>query len=221
MLLKARTSGNEDMHRFLGIADGIARAQSRKIIFTTNLPNITDIDPALIRPGRCFAVKLICAASTPEEAQVLARRICGDDSEKLRARAARRSRRWEESRARWRRSIARVRQLDSVPYFRLQPVEDDVLAFARIDFEAPAVSLRLRYRFAAIQPTTGVRRSSGVSEARAHVAVARPHERLQAGRRRRATASVSMLPGRRLRLRALQVEFEIRWSAESRAAPRT
>lgn len=82
LLLKARTSGNEDMHRFLGIADGIARAQSRKIIFTTNLPNITDIDPALIRPGRCFAIKQI-RNLTPEEAQALARRICADDGERL------------------------------------------------------------------------------------------------------------------------------------------
>jgi hypothetical protein len=82
LLLKARTSGNEDMHRFLGIADGIARAQNRKIIFTTNLPNITDIDPALIRPGRCFAVRLI-RSLTLEEAQILARRICGEDGEKL------------------------------------------------------------------------------------------------------------------------------------------
>jgi ATP-dependent 26S proteasome regulatory subunit len=54
-LLKARSSGNHDLHRFLTIADGVARAQGRKIIFTTNLPNITDIDDALLRPGRCFA----------------------------------------------------------------------------------------------------------------------------------------------------------------------
>jgi ATP-dependent 26S proteasome regulatory subunit len=54
-LLKARSSGNQDLHRFLGIADGVVRAQGRKIIFTTNLPNITDIDDALLRPGRCFA----------------------------------------------------------------------------------------------------------------------------------------------------------------------
>jgi hypothetical protein len=54
-LLKARSSGNLDLHRFLGIADGVVRAQGRKIIFTTNLPNISDIDDALLRPGRCFA----------------------------------------------------------------------------------------------------------------------------------------------------------------------
>jgi len=54
-LLLARSDGNHDLHRFLAIADGVVRAQGRKIIFTTNLPNIHDIDEALLRPGRCFA----------------------------------------------------------------------------------------------------------------------------------------------------------------------
>lgn len=54
-LLLARSSGNHDLHRFLTIADGVVRAQGRKIIFTTNLPNINDVDEALLRPGRCYA----------------------------------------------------------------------------------------------------------------------------------------------------------------------
>ncbi|MBS0366083.1 MAG: AAA family ATPase [Proteobacteria bacterium] len=54
-LLKARADGNLDLHRFLAIADGVVRAQGRKILFTTNLPNVGDIDEALLRPGRCFA----------------------------------------------------------------------------------------------------------------------------------------------------------------------
>jgi len=54
-LLMARSNGNVDLHRFLAVADGVVRAQGRKIIFTTNLPNIGDIDEALVRPGRCFA----------------------------------------------------------------------------------------------------------------------------------------------------------------------
>lgn len=80
-LLKARTSGNEEMHRFLAIADGISRSQGRKIIFTTNLPNVTDIDPALVRPGRCYAVKTL-RGLTLEEARRLAARICGEDAER-------------------------------------------------------------------------------------------------------------------------------------------
>jgi hypothetical protein len=54
-MLLARSNGNHDLHRFLAIADGVVRAQGRKIIFTTNLPNINDVDQALLRPGRCFA----------------------------------------------------------------------------------------------------------------------------------------------------------------------
>jgi hypothetical protein len=54
-LLKPRSEGNENLHRFLAIADGVVRAQGRKIIFSTNLPNVGDLDDALIRPGRCFA----------------------------------------------------------------------------------------------------------------------------------------------------------------------
>ena len=54
-LLKPRKDGNESMHRFLTISDGIVRAQGRKIIFSSNLPNLGDLDDALIRPGRCFA----------------------------------------------------------------------------------------------------------------------------------------------------------------------
>jgi len=54
-LLLPRNDGNHALHRFLTISDGIVRAQGRKIIFTSNLPNLGDIDEALIRPGRCFA----------------------------------------------------------------------------------------------------------------------------------------------------------------------
>lgn len=55
-LLGARANGNPDLHRFLTVADGVVQALGRKVVFTTNLHNIGDIDDALIRPGRCFAV---------------------------------------------------------------------------------------------------------------------------------------------------------------------
>jgi ATP-dependent 26S proteasome regulatory subunit len=79
-LLESRAKGNQDMHRFLAIADGIVRAQGRKIIFTTNLPNIRDIDEALVRPGRCFKV-IHTRALNGEEAQRLIERLCGADLE--------------------------------------------------------------------------------------------------------------------------------------------
>jgi hypothetical protein len=88
LLLKARTSGNEDMHRFLATADGVARSQGRKIIFTTNLPNVTDIDEALVRPGRCHAVRNL-RNLTLDEAQRLAQRVSdGDAARKARAETA-------------------------------------------------------------------------------------------------------------------------------------
>jgi hypothetical protein len=72
-LLKARSRGNVDLHRFLAVADGVVRAQGRKIIFTTNLPNIGDIDEALVRPGRCFATVRTRALERREAASLLVR----------------------------------------------------------------------------------------------------------------------------------------------------
>ncbi len=80
-LLKPRADGNEHLHRFLTIADGIVRAQGRKIVFSTNLPNVGDLDDALIRPGRCFA-RVHARTLTSTEAEVLAQRIAGGDPEK-------------------------------------------------------------------------------------------------------------------------------------------
>ncbi len=72
-LLMARANGNVDLHRFLAIADGVVRAQGRKIIFTTNLPNVGDIDEALVRPGRCFATVRTRALNRGEAESLLAR----------------------------------------------------------------------------------------------------------------------------------------------------
>jgi len=80
-LLKPRADGNDHLHRFLTVADGVVRSQGRKIIFSTNLPNVGDLDEALIRPGRCFArihVRNLSAA----EAKALAEEIAAGDAEK-------------------------------------------------------------------------------------------------------------------------------------------
>jgi hypothetical protein len=76
-LLLARHNGNHDLHRFLAIADGVVRAQGRKIIFTTNLPNMSDIDEALLRPGRCFA-SVATRGLSFEESTALLRRLSAD-----------------------------------------------------------------------------------------------------------------------------------------------
>ena len=81
-LLKPRADGNEHLHRFLTIADGVVRSQGRKIIFSTNLPNVGDLDEALIRPGRCYA-RIHVRSLTNAEAQALAAEIAAGDADKL------------------------------------------------------------------------------------------------------------------------------------------
>ena len=81
-LLQARCDGNTDLHRFLAIADGVVRAQGRKMIFTTNLANVGDIDDALVRPGRCFCV-LRTRCLNQAEAGALVARLCRNDSDRL------------------------------------------------------------------------------------------------------------------------------------------
>ncbi len=77
-LLQPRSEGNVDLHRFLMVADGVVRAEGRKLLFTTNVPNSGAIDDALLRPGRCFAAVTV-RRLTREEAQRLAERLCGGD----------------------------------------------------------------------------------------------------------------------------------------------
>lgn len=71
MFLRTRTDGNSMMHRFLNVGDGLVTAKHKKLIFSTNLPSIRDVDPALVRPGRCFDV-LTFSNLTHGEAQALA-----------------------------------------------------------------------------------------------------------------------------------------------------
>lgn len=87
-LLRPRASGNEHLHRFLAIADGVVRAQGRKIIFSTNLPNIGDLDDALIRPGRCFA-RVWARELLPGESERLIARLCASDPTRAKAAFAR------------------------------------------------------------------------------------------------------------------------------------
>lgn len=72
--LKARSDGNTMMHRFLNVGDGLVTTAGKKMIFSTNLPSIRDIDSALVRPGRCFDI-LTFDYLTQEQAQKLAERF--------------------------------------------------------------------------------------------------------------------------------------------------
>lgn len=56
-LLQAREmQKNEMMARFLNVSDGLIQFPHKKMIFTTNLQSLKDIDPALLRAGRCYGV---------------------------------------------------------------------------------------------------------------------------------------------------------------------
>ena len=72
--LKARSDGNTMMHRFLNVGDGLVTTKGKKLIFSTNLPSIRDVDSALIRPGRCFDV-LSFDQLNAEQADKLAKRL--------------------------------------------------------------------------------------------------------------------------------------------------
>jgi len=87
-LLRSRANGNVDLHRFLSVADGVVRAQGRKIIFTTNLPNISDIDDALLRPGRCFASIRARSLTFDEAARLVAKMYPQDADRSARVLAA-------------------------------------------------------------------------------------------------------------------------------------
>jgi ATP-dependent 26S proteasome regulatory subunit len=54
--LTSRSEGNDIMHKFLNVGDGLITMKDKKIIFSTNLPSLNSVDPALIRPGRCYDV---------------------------------------------------------------------------------------------------------------------------------------------------------------------
>lgn len=69
--LASREEGNTMMHKFLNVADGLISAAGKKMVFSTNLPNISDIDSALLRPGRCFDIIQFRALSRAEAKKVL------------------------------------------------------------------------------------------------------------------------------------------------------
>lgn len=54
VVLPRDKTGNSVMSRFLNVSDGLLKNNRKKFIFTTNDDNFERIDPALIRPGRCY-----------------------------------------------------------------------------------------------------------------------------------------------------------------------
>lgn len=52
--IEKREDGNTNMKQLLNITDGLTANPDKKVIFSTNLPSLSRVEPALLRPGRCF-----------------------------------------------------------------------------------------------------------------------------------------------------------------------
>lgn len=75
--LKNRNDGSYAIYRILNAADGLIRGFNRKILLSTNIPSVKDIDEALIRPGRCYDV-ITTRKLTLDESYVLYGHISDD-----------------------------------------------------------------------------------------------------------------------------------------------
>jgi len=54
MLRSREKHGNEGLAKILNVSEGLIKIPKKKIIFSTNISDFTQIDDAVIRPGRCF-----------------------------------------------------------------------------------------------------------------------------------------------------------------------
>lgn len=77
-MLQSREEGNPLMDRLLNASDGLISLRNKKIIFSTNLGNVSAIDAALLRKGRCFDI-LDFRKLTREEALLVAAGYYGKD----------------------------------------------------------------------------------------------------------------------------------------------
>lgn len=73
ILADRERENNKLMARFLNVSDGLIKLPNKKVIFTTNIGDFNKVDPALLRPGRCFDV-LHTRALNLTEAQAAAKK---------------------------------------------------------------------------------------------------------------------------------------------------
>lgn len=71
LLLESRANGNDMVAKFLNIGDGLVNMKRKKLIFSTNLKNLSDVDEALTRPGRCFATEQFRSLTLEESRKVV------------------------------------------------------------------------------------------------------------------------------------------------------
>lgn len=71
-----RKDGNTSMYNLLSVSNGILanKIKQKKIILSSNLPNLNTIDEALLRPGRCFDI-IKTRKLVPDEADVVCEKI--------------------------------------------------------------------------------------------------------------------------------------------------
>lgn len=55
LLLPRESDKNHVMSKFLNVSDGLIKVADKKMVFTTNISQLSKLDQALIRKGRCFA----------------------------------------------------------------------------------------------------------------------------------------------------------------------
>lgn len=65
--------GNEVMKKLLNITDGLTAKKEKKVIFTSNLNNLADVDEALLREGRCYKAIHVDALQKEQATKVLSR----------------------------------------------------------------------------------------------------------------------------------------------------
>lgn len=61
-----RADGNKNVGRYLGASDGLVRFPRKKMIFTTNLADLSKVDDALRREGRCYGEVRFRPLTRPE-----------------------------------------------------------------------------------------------------------------------------------------------------------
>lgn len=71
LFLSSRKGGNGLMNKFLNVGDGLVTIKGKKLIFSTNLPSVKDIDEALLRPGRCFDILHFSELNTVEATKLV------------------------------------------------------------------------------------------------------------------------------------------------------
>lgn len=71
LMSKREHDGNKIMRKLLNISDGIVKVMNKKMIFSANITDPSNIDTALMRPGRCFAL-IDFRTLTKKEAEIAA-----------------------------------------------------------------------------------------------------------------------------------------------------